>query len=87
MMAGDMMRITVRYFAVVRELTGRIEEDIEIPDDSNGAVLLDRLVESYAPLKEYKPYLRLATDSAFLSLDDMLDDGTVINVIPPVSGG
>ena len=81
------MRITVRYFAVLREITGRIEEDVELPDDSRGTVLLDRLAESYSSLKAYIPYLRLATDSAYLSLDDTLDDGTVVNVIPPVSGG
>ncbi len=81
------MRITVRYYASVRDKLGEAEEEFELPRGSDGGALTRQIAERYPLLKEYLPFLRLATDSAYISLEETLEEGMVINVIPPVSGG
>ena len=82
-----MMTVTVRYYAVLRDLTGRNVEDFEIPLNSSGQVLIERVVDRYPAVADYAPFLRLATTKEYISKSTLLADDGEISLIPPVSGG
>ena len=48
------MKVKARYFAAVREIVGRNEEDFEVPDQTTVRDFLHILSERYGePLREY----------------------------------
>jgi molybdopterin converting factor subunit 1 len=82
------MRVTVLYFAAVRDLVGKSEEAIEL---APGVRAIDALARS---LEERHPVLagrlgqvRFAVNEELVSLDHALSEGDVVAVIPPVAGG
>lgn len=95
------MKIKVKFFALVRELTGKREETVEVDDGSTVRTLLDRLAEEYgAKFQEYlfdpgstKPrgYLQFLVDGRNIvlmqGLDTVLKEGNSLAILPPVGGG
>lgn len=79
------MRVTLKYFAILREQRGRSEESIETEAASFG--------ELYEQLKQAHGFslnsnqLRMAVNDTFVAKDTVLNDGDVIVFIPPVAGG
>ncbi|MEM3018234.1 MAG: MoaD/ThiS family protein, partial [Candidatus Bathyarchaeia archaeon] len=48
------MKVKARYFAAVREIVGKSEEDFDLPDEATVHDLLNILSEKYGePLKRY----------------------------------
>ena len=88
------MRIKVRYFARFRSIVGTGEEELEAP---NG-ITVRELIEL---LKERHPVLRtevfaedddlvdvnVSRNGRYVGFDDVLQDGDVVALFPPVSGG
>jgi molybdopterin converting factor subunit 1 len=82
------VRVTVLYFAALRDLAGRSEEAIELPPDvATVRALSDHLCASRAWLAERRAHVRVARNEAFAAPDDGIADGDVIALIPPVAGG
>jgi molybdopterin converting factor subunit 1 len=81
------MTITVRYYAVLRDLTGQNVETIEVPQDCDAGVLLERIVKRHPEVARFASFLRLATETEYISTDTVLTGSGEISVIPPVSGG
>jgi molybdopterin converting factor small subunit len=88
---SDMAKVTIRYWAAAKEAAG-------LPEESVDAVTLRDALN--AAVTRRKPDRRLATviaRSSFLVNADpvgraakesiMLDDGAVIEVLPPFAGG
>ena len=80
--------ISVLYFAALRDLMGRASEELDLPE---GVVDVGRLV---AFLEASRPALRgrlgsvrIAVGDEFAALDQPLEPGCVVALIPPVSGG
>ena len=82
---GDSVRISVRYFALLREQAGRESETIETGDIS-GRALYRQLVSKYKFSLDSNR-VRLAINDAFSDWDTALKDGDVIVFVPPVAGG
>jgi len=79
------MKICVKYFAVIRDNTGKDEEIINTPA-SNPRDLFNLLNEKYSlPIKQ--KYLRVAINNTFESFDTPLKENDVVAFIPPVAGG
>src|SRR3546814_13476852 len=80
-----MARVTVLYFASLRDAAGTASETID-----SGAADLRALYEA---LRERHGFalpvdrLRVAVDDAFAHWDDALVEGSEIVFVPPVSGG
>ncbi|MFC3717208.1 MoaD/ThiS family protein [Luteimonas soli] len=80
-----MARVTVLYFASLRDAAGVASETID-----SGAADLRAL---YDALRERHGFvlpvdrLRVAVDGAFARWDDALEEGSEIAFVPPVSGG
>ena len=88
------MRVKVRYFARYRSLVGTGEEEVELPE---GATVMD-LIEV---LKERHPVLKtevfaedddfadvnVSRNGRYVRFDEILKEGDVVALFPPVSGG
>ncbi len=82
------MRLTILYFAAVRDLTGRGEETLDLPSDVRTVADLVRWLPSHrAELDGRMASVRIARNEAFAPDDEALADGDVVALIPPVAGG
>ena len=82
------MKIKVLYFAAVREIVGKDEEEMELP--SSVATIGDlsgHLPKVHASLAGRLTSVRLARTETFATHDERIEDGDVIALIPPVAGG
>jgi MoaE-MoaD fusion protein len=80
------MRVTVRTFAILRELSAdRVE--VTVPD---GGVMEDAwrsFADRFPALDPHRPYVRAAHSGAYAVWDAALADGDEVAFLPPVSGG
>ena len=81
------MKITVRFFATLRDRAGRDSASVELEGEATIAALLKRLAEEYPPLKPALGTALVARNHEYAFPDDPLDDGDEIALFPPVSGG
>ncbi len=95
------MKITVKFFALVRELTGKREEVIDLDDQATVRALLDKLVYEYGTKfrdylfdpasKEPRGHIQFLIDGRNVALmqglDTVLKDGSSFAILPPVGGG
>lgn len=82
------MKVRVLYFAAVRDLAGRAEETLELPDEVRSIGALGRWLGERVPgLSARLPQLRFARNEAFAHDDEPVAEGDVIALIPPVAGG
>ena len=82
------MRVTLLYFAAVRDLVGLDREDVVIDAQTQTVGALRRWLESNrASLEGRLGAVRLAVDERFAHDDEPLHEGAVIALIPPVAGG
>ncbi|MBS7645000.1 MAG: ubiquitin-like small modifier protein 1 [Candidatus Bathyarchaeia archaeon] len=95
------MKVKVKFFASLREITGKREEEIEVPENTTVEGLIEILSSRYG--KEFsdyvydervgKPrdYLQFLIDgrsaSTLQGLKTRLRDGCNFAIIPPVGGG
>lgn len=80
------MRVTIKLFAIYREIIGQPELALEVRDgmsvsDLFDLVLLDR---AEAALRESTLF---AVNESYVSADTVVNDGDRVAFIPPVSGG
>lgn len=82
------MKISVLYFAAVRDLARRSEEQIELPPGVRAVRDLPAFLASHVPaLSGRLDQVRLARNEVFAEPDEELRDGDTIALIPPVAGG
>jgi molybdopterin converting factor subunit 1 len=82
------VRVTVLYFAAVRELVGRAEESVELPAGvSTVAEFVAWLPSLHAELSGRMASVRIARNEAFALDGERVAAGDVLALIPPVAGG
>lgn len=82
------MRITVLYFAAVRDLVDRDEEVLELPHDVATIRDLAAFLPTHHPsLAGRLASVRFARNETFATNDERLAPGDVVALIPPVAGG
>ena len=79
------MEIDVRYFAAAREIAGHDAERFDVRDESDLEVLTAALKARHPDLDGL--VLRYAVGDRFVERNHKLEDGDVVALIPPVSGG
>ncbi len=80
------MRVAVRFFAMFRERAGVAHTEVEMPDGSSPAQLLEHLRSQFPSLPSESPVL-MAVNSEYVSEEAVLQEGDEVAFIPPVSGG
>jgi MoaD family protein len=94
------MKVEVKFFTTLREITGKKTEEIQIQDTTTVEKLLTLLSEKYGKnFREYV-YLKNGKVQVFLSFlvngkninalegfDTKLKQGDTVAILPPVGGG
>lgn len=97
------MKVTVRFFTSLREITGKKEETLDFSEDESVTIdkvlrgLSQRYGKSFveyvydAETGETKGFLQFLVNgksaSTLKGLNTVLADGDVLAIIPPVGGG
>jgi molybdenum cofactor guanylyltransferase len=79
------MKIHIRYYAILREQTGKSEESLTT-NATTPAVLFDELKARY-PFTLNTQQLKVAINAEFREWHTKLNDGDSVVFIPPVAGG
>lgn len=78
------MRVTVRYFAVLRERKGCDEEALEVP---SGTTLGGLYASLFPPGPGGALPVAYARNLVYASPSDVLADGDEVAFLPPIGGG
>ncbi|NJE85417.1 MoaD/ThiS family protein [Thermococcus sp. CX2] len=88
------MKVKVRYFARFRSLVGKSEEELEVPEGVTVRNLIDILKERHPVLKnevfaedDDLADVNVSRNGRYVSFDEVLRDGDIVAIFPPVSGG
>jgi MoaD family protein len=92
------MKITFKYFAQSRQVTGRETEQLEISDGSKVTGTLGKLAEQYGHAfrslvldekDSVRPSIMILIDGQPLphGKDQILNDGNEVSIFSPVAGG
>ncbi len=81
------MRVSVRYFAGIREALGRSEEAREVASATTAGALFDEVAAEHPRLAGMKQATMLMVNQEYVGADHPLADGDEVAFIPPVSGG
>jgi len=83
-----MKKVTVLYFAGIRDLAGVPTEELELPDEVRTVADFARhLGERRAALKNALGSVRIAKNETFAAEAEPVEAGDVLALIPPVQGG
>lgn len=81
------MKITVLFFASLRELAGAREMSLDLPSGASVDDAWSRLGELYPPLSSQRAHVVTAVNQEFAGPSAELRDGDEVALLPPVSGG
>ncbi len=79
-----MMRIRVRYFAVLRERQGCSEAEVDVAPGTSVAALYAKL---FPPTAEGALPVMYAVNQSYVSANYALEDGDELAFVPPLGGG
>jgi molybdopterin converting factor subunit 1 len=81
------VRVTVRLFARLRDITGVAELPREVGPDATIRTVWAQLVKEFPDLGRYERSISSAVNADYARMDDRVRDGDEIAFLPPVSGG
>ena len=81
------MRVHIRYFAALREVMGRADETLELPDGATVAEASLALAERTPALRAPLAVCVAAVNRAYVTPDTPLAEGDELVFIPPLGGG
>ena len=80
------MRVRVRYYASFRDMTGKAEELLEVPEGVTVRGIRDHIRSLYEKIAR-KDEVLVAVNGSFTPLDRVIMEGDDVAFFPPVSGG
>jgi molybdopterin converting factor subunit 1 len=81
------MRVTVRLFARLRDITGASELSRDVAPGSTIRTVWHGLAREFPGLAEYERSISTAVNTDYASMDHTLGEGDEVAFLPPVSGG
>ena len=81
------VRIRVLFFGMVRDIVGRKEDSLEVPDGGRLTWVFDHYAALFPRLKELSASIVLALNQEFAAPSNALSQGDEVAFLPPVSGG
>lgn len=84
---GEVIRVRLLLFAVLRDIAGSSESDLVLQEGSTAADVWQQLRERHPELTSYGVPPMTAINMEYVSPDTILRGGDELAFIPPVSGG
>lgn len=81
------MKIHVQFFSRLRDRAGVQEMELEVPEGTEVADLLEILYKRAPALREWGNSILVASGVEFVSRDYLVKSGDDISIMPPVQGG
>jgi len=81
------MRVRLLYFAILRDITGKSEDVVELPEGTRAQEVWNRLRSQHHELAGYERAPMTAVNESYVPADQQLRDGDEVAFIPPVAGG
>ena len=81
------MRVTVRLFARLRDITGAAELARDLAPGSTIGDVWRQLTGEFPELAGYERSISSAINADYAKMDQVIGDGDEIAFLPPVSGG
>ena len=81
------MLVNLRLFARLRELSGKSELLLEVPEGCDARAVWNDVAALYPALAAYGPTVSCAVNEEYARLTTQLKDGDEVAFLPPVSGG
>ena len=75
------------FFAVLRDIAGRGDAELELPEGMRARDVWQQLRAQHAQLAAYEQPPLTAINESYASPDDVLREGDELAFIPPVAGG
>lgn len=82
-----MLKIRLLFFAALREIAGKSDDVVELPDGTSAGDVWQRLRSEHPALRGYIQPPMIAVNESYASADAILRDGDELAFIPPVAGG
>lgn len=83
---GSRTRVRLRFFASIREMVGSAGEELDVPDGLSVEALLEKVNMNHEFLRDMNRIL-VAVNGEYVDRGTVLEDGDVVALFPPVSGG
>jgi len=81
------MKVRLLYFAVLRDVTGKRDDVLELPEGTRAADVWRRMRDEHRALREYVQPPMIAINESYADAEQVLRDGDELAFIPPVAGG
>jgi molybdopterin converting factor small subunit len=81
------MNVHVQFFSRLRDLAGESELELEVPEITRVAELLDILYSRAPALRDWDKSILVAAGVEFVGRDYILQSDDRISIMPPVQGG
>jgi len=81
------VKVRLRLFGAIKERMKMGEAELELPEGTQVAQLLNLLAGQYPEAREFLPALAVSVNLEYASSHTSLKDGDEVGLIPPVSGG
>ena len=81
------MKIVVKYFALLRGITGTDQDTVVIAEGLSVSELLETIRMKYPDMEKTKRDVLVSVNRNFATHEVKLKDGDEVAIFPPVSGG
>jgi molybdopterin synthase catalytic subunit/molybdopterin converting factor small subunit len=81
------MRVRVLFFGMLKDLTGRTNDVVELPAGARVSDLLTHYGEGTPRLRAYFGSLAVSVNQEYSPSDTVLSENDEVGLLPPVSGG
>lgn len=81
------MRIRVLFFGLLKDICGRAEDLLELPEGSTAGSVFDHYATAFPRLRAMASSIVLARNHEFSPVTQQVFDGDEVALLPPVSGG
>jgi molybdopterin converting factor subunit 1 len=81
------VRISILYFATVKDATGIRMESIDLSDDTTIREMLSKISIIYPKLKHILNNIQISVNYRIVDFNTVLKDGDEVALLPPISGG
>ena len=81
------MKVRVQFFSRLRDLAGTAAIELEVPERTTAAELLEMVYTRSPALRDWDKSILVASGVEFVERDYIVKLGDEISIMPPVQGG